>query len=162
MKFSPISNTSGQVRGNVQGFTLIEVIVALSVFAVGLASVAAYTNQALNENALSHAVQEASQFADRHLSEIQIDAVLEAGTYAGSYPRPDGSLAYDWRLIVEPLELAPLQEELVAFTNKVIPLKATLRVFLREFERNLDFHVLVLAPPMKANLSDESKKGLVR
>ena len=104
----------------------------------------------------------ASQFADRHLSEILIDPSLEPGNYAGRYKRTDGNSAYNWRLNVEPLELTSLQEDLVAFSDKVKPLKVSLRIGIEAFGRELDFHMLVLSPPLQLSQTEKNEMGSVR
>lgn len=59
-----------RIRNNNQGFTLIEVMIALSIFAIGLLAVASMQISSINGNASSRGSIEASEWASRWLEKL--------------------------------------------------------------------------------------------
>jgi type IV pilus assembly protein PilV len=58
-------------RGCCRGFTLIETLIALSIFTIGILAVAALVISSINENALARMVTEATALAEDRLESVQ-------------------------------------------------------------------------------------------
>ena len=77
-------------KGNERGFTVIEVIVAMAVFTVGILAVASMQTKAMGGNYFASGVTESTTLAQDKLEELIAlpydDAELSAGTHNESSP----------------------------------------------------------------------------
>ncbi len=155
MMHSPLINSPYCVRAGhrrsraiwtTQGFTLLELVVALSVFALGLTGVVSLNNNALLATANAARMQEASYLAERYLATLQLAEDLEGGDYAGTFQGLSQSARYPWQLRVNPLDSTPLQPQLRGWPSAVNPLELHLVVTAGEDSRPLEFYSLVLMP----------------
>lgn len=128
------------------GFTLVELVVALSVLAIGMAGVAQVNKAALETARIAYEYQEASQLAGSHLYSLELQAELEHGEFKGQYlsSRPD--YYYPWKLRVKAIDPAALPEGLTELSSKVTALEVTLLVGLDSGQRSVDFATLLLRP----------------
>ncbi len=136
----------GMVASRARGFTLLELVVALSVFALGLTGVVTLNNNALLATANAARMQEASYLAERHLNALQLNSEIVVGDYAGTFQGLSPSVLYPWQLRVRRLDSAPLQPQLLSFPQSVVPLELYLVVRVAEGSRPLEFHSLVVMP----------------
>ncbi len=91
------------------GFTLLEVLVALIITGIGLAVVFQSFSQSLGLRAKAEAVDEAVQAAQRLLDdEAFIAETLARGGGSGPIPEAD---AWRYRAIVEPMRWAPRPDQ---------------------------------------------------
>jgi hypothetical protein len=124
---------------------LIEVMVALSILALGVAGVAQLRYTAFQHIALTQEIQQASYFADAHLQSIGLDRPISLGFHTGEYPRGEGVDGYPWQLTLLPLSKDVLQPTSSSLSSKVRPLSADLSVWVDQGVRELRFHILLLA-----------------
>ena len=138
------------------GFTLIEVMVALSLLALGVAGVAQLRHSAYRHITLTQELQEASYAADSHLNSLTSEGRLSAGFQAGEYARGLGVAAYRWELNLVPLHPDVLQPESNSLSDKVQALSANLTVWVDHGARELRFHTLLLAAPQETQAPSAS------
>lgn len=134
------------IMNSSRGFTLIEVLVALSVFALAIAGLAQLRVAGFEHISVTRQVQQATYFADAHFNRLGHDnAVL--GQQKGEYRLADTQYTYPWHLSLEPLSEDVLMPTSVRLSTKVKALKADLTVFIDNGSRQLHFHTLVLTTP---------------
>ena len=129
-----------------KGFTLIEVVVALSVLSLGVVGVANLRNLAYQHISLTQEIQQASYFADTHLVRLSTKNNAGLGFQSGEYSRGAGLTAYPWELTLIALDESVLQPESNSLSRKVRPLRASLSVWVDSGKRQLRFHTLLLSP----------------
>jgi hypothetical protein len=131
---------------------LIEVLVALSILALGVAGVAKLRVTAYQHIGLTEEIQQASYFADSHLSSLELNKSIASGFQTGEYLRGGGSGesgdGYPWQLLLTPLSDDALQPESTSLSDKVRPISADLSVWVDRGARELRFHTLILAQPL--------------
>ena len=97
MKSQPLTNTAGQ-----RGFTLIEVMVAMAVLAVGLLAVAGMQLIAIQSNTENRDVTEATTFALDRLEFLKVLPIDDDQLVAGGHTDPanpvDGKYAVTWNV----------------------------------------------------------------
>lgn len=76
-----------------QGFTLIEVVVSITVLAMAITGVISLAHQGFLHLEKSRQHQQASYFAHGHLTQLEFSNSLAAGDYSGTY-----SADYHWSL----------------------------------------------------------------
>ena len=133
---------------------------ALSVFGLGLMSIASFSTKVLNDNSSALELQTVSLLADRHIAEIEI--ALEAGESVqreGVYSVAGQSRRFPWVLNVTELQLADLAPTISVPTTKVKPLRVDLAVSLEQGSRQLTLHSLVLARPSTNLPADAPMEG---
>lgn len=84
-------------RSAQSGFTLIEVVVALAIAALGLSFLMAAASTGLGNASLADQYIEATRRAESHLAELGVTAPLHQGVRAGD----DGN-GYSWRSQISP------------------------------------------------------------
>ncbi|MFT6406813.1 MAG: prepilin-type N-terminal cleavage/methylation domain-containing protein [Arenicella sp.] len=129
------------------GFTLIEVMVALSILALGISGVAELRHTAYQHINLTQEIQQASYFADTHLNALGSDKPIAEGIETGEYTRGEAIKGYPWQLTLVPLSEQALQPESDSLSGNVRPFKADLSVWVDQGTRELRFHTLLLAKP---------------
>jgi type IV pilus assembly protein PilV len=86
-----------------QGFTLIEVLIALTIFAVGLLAVAAMQTSAIKVNSTADQITTRITWAQDKIEELMAlpytDSQLQAGT-SSPQMTPDGIYTISWTVIV--------------------------------------------------------------
>ncbi|MFT6098058.1 MAG: prepilin-type N-terminal cleavage/methylation domain-containing protein [Arenicella sp.] len=145
---SKLSRSPANGRHSSSGFTLIEVLVALSILALGIASVAKLRLTAYQHIALTEEIQQASYFADTHLSSLGLQKSIASGSQTGEYARGESVDGYPWQLLLTPLSDDALQPESISLSDKVRPISANLSVWVDQGVRELRFHTLILAEPL--------------
>ena len=144
---------------NIDGFSLIEVVVALSLLALGVAGFAQLRHQAYRHLTVTEEIQQASYFADSHLSNLGIDENLKPGLLRGEYSRGLGIDPYPWELDLLPLDAGALRPASETLSDKVRPLRADLSVWVDQGARVLHFHSLVLAQPLDTQVTTLGEVG---
>jgi prepilin-type N-terminal cleavage/methylation domain-containing protein len=155
MKHSNLSTITYSSRG----FTLIEVLVALSVFALSIAGLAQLRVAGFEHISVTGQVQQATYFADTHFNRLSHDAVV-LGQQNGEYRPADTQYPYPWHLSLEPLSEDVLMPTSASLSTKVKALKADLTVFIDNGSRQLHFHTLVLTTP-PADTADKPAGNVV-
>lgn len=145
---SRIKRSPGHARPSASGFTLIEVLVALSILALGIVGVAKLRVTAYQHIDLTREIQQASQFADAHLRSLELQRSISSGDQTGEYARANHVDGYPWRLRLTPLSDDVLQPQSATLSDKVRPMSADLSVWLDQGGRELRFHTLLLAQPL--------------
>ncbi|MBL4672967.1 MAG: prepilin-type N-terminal cleavage/methylation domain-containing protein [Arenicella sp.] len=145
---SRISRSPSHARYSSSGFTLIEVLVALSILALGVAGVAKLRLTAYQHIGLTQEIQQASYFADTHLTSLGLQKSIVAGFQTGEYSRGESVEGYPWQLLLSPLTDDVLQPESTSLSDKVRPISADLLVWVDRGVRELRFHTLILAEPL--------------
>jgi prepilin-type N-terminal cleavage/methylation domain-containing protein len=145
---SNITRLPSYRRYSSSGFTLIEVLVALSILALGVAGVAKLRLTAYQHIALTQEIQQASYFADTHLTSLGLQKSIAAGFQTGEYSRGVSVDGYPWQLLLTPLSDDVLQPESTSLSDKVRPISADLSVWVDQGVRELRFHTLILAAPL--------------
>ena len=136
-----------KLNNSSKGFTLIEVVVALSVLSLGVAGVANLRNLAYRHITLTEEIQQASYLADSHLVRLSSKSNVGLGFQAGQYTRGAELPPYPWELNLIALDESVLQPQSNSLSSKVRPLRADLSVWVDSGKRQLRFHALLLAPP---------------
>lgn len=147
------------------GFTLVEVLVALSILALTVASLSQVRSLAHQHIIISKQIQLASFYADSHLNRLSVANRLESGFQAGEYRSSENNDTFAWELELQELDSNSLAPHSKQLTNKATPLIARLTVRLADGERNLEFETLILTSPSKSatkeiNGADSRAKGL--
>ena len=142
MKHSNLSTIMYSSRG----FTLIEVLVALSVFALAIAGLAQLRVAGFEHISVTRQVQQATYFADAHFNRLSHAAVV-LGQQNGEYRPADTLYPYPWNLSLAPLPEDILMPTSASLSTKVKAIKADLTVFIDNGSRQLYFHTLVLTTP---------------
>lgn len=145
---SRINRSPSHARHSSSGFTLIEALVALSILALGVAGVAKLRVTAYQHIELTLEIQQASQFADAHLSSLELQTSIASGEQTGEYARANQVDGYPWRLRLTPLNDDVLQPQSTTLSDKVRPMRVDLSVWLDRGGRELRFHTLLLAQPL--------------
>ena len=133
---------------NKNGFTLIEVIVALSLLSLSVAGFSQLRHSALRHVAITQEIQQASYFANSHINELTISGEQQDSIQSGEYIRGQGLDGYPWRLRLLPLSSHVFEPESTSLTEKVRPVQAQLSVWVDNKKRELQFHSLLLLEPV--------------
>ncbi len=136
------------------GFTLIEVLAALSILALTVASLAQVRSLAHQHITISKQLQMASFYADSHLNRLSVRENLQAGFQTGEYHFNENSDTFAWELELVELDPNALKPHSEKFSNKVTPLSARLTVWLDDGERKLEFETLVLTSPSQSTAKE--------
>jgi len=75
-----------------RGFSLLEVLVAISIFSIGLLAVATMQVSAIHGNRLSNAVTQASCLAEMQLEALKAADINSADLAAGNYQDPNNPI----------------------------------------------------------------------
>ena len=129
------------------GFTLIEVMVALSILALAVGGLAQLHYTAYQHIRLTQEMQQASYFADSHLHALASNTAIVKRVETGEYTRGEGVGGYPWRLTLVALNEQSLWPKSTSLSDKVAPLTADLSVWIDHGTRELKFHTLLLARP---------------
>lgn len=132
-----------------KGFTLIEIMVALGVLAIGVSGVAQLRHSAFEHISLTREIQQASYFADTHLATLRYERDVVIGVQTGEYTRGDKIPGYLWELNLVPLSDSALRPESPSLSKKVRPISADLTVWVDRGSRELRFHTLLLLEPLE-------------
>jgi general secretion pathway protein I len=97
------------------GFTLIEVLVAFAIAALGLAALLQVFGTGLRSAAVSSRYARATMLAESQLSAVGVTSPLVPGQYAGA--DTDG---FHWRVSITPYEEAGLQANIEIFKVQVV------------------------------------------
>lgn len=85
-----------------EGFSLIEVLIAMAIFAVGLLGIAGLQISAFQGNNAARLQTEAVHLAEAHLEELAAraydDPALAPGSYSRSGAGPAGRFGLDWTI----------------------------------------------------------------
>jgi general secretion pathway protein I len=96
-----------------RGFTLIEVLVALAIAAIGMAFFLSATGVGLNNTSIADQSIEATRLAQSHLAQIGLAMPLKQGAYSG-----DDGRGFRWRVeIAAPMTHARSAEAQSAATG---------------------------------------------
>lgn len=135
---------------------MIEALVALSILALGVAGVAKLRVTAYQHIELTLEIQQASYFADAHLSSLKLQTSIASSEQTGEYARGNNVDGYPWRLLLTPLSDDVLQPQSSSLSDKVRPMSADLSVWVDRGGRELRFHTLLLMAPLT-----ESKQAVL-
>lgn len=144
-----------QSTNTAQGFTLIEVMVAMSLLALGVAGLVQLRHAAYRHIAVTQEIQQASYFAESHLNKLSTDNSVKSGYQTGEYSRGQGAQPYRWELNLVQLSNDALQPQSAALSEKVRALQLSLFVWVDDDKRKLSFHTLILAAPSVSQASSK-------
>jgi len=149
------------------GFTLIEVLAALSILALTVASLSQVRSLAYQHISITKQLQLASFYADSHLSRLSVAEDIELGFQTGEYRSSENGYAFLWELDLQELASDSLAPHSKRLSNKVTPIVARLTVWLADDERKLEFETLLLSAPDKSDVvrklnAISSDKGLTQ
>ena len=96
-RLSPVVRNCGRPC---KGFTLIEVVTALSLLSIGAITLAGTFAQAIRAESTSQRRQLAILLANQKLAELQSTNLAQTGELSGGFAEPFAD--YSWRAIVEP------------------------------------------------------------
>ena len=102
----------GNVGGNQQGFTLLEILAAFLVFTLSFAVVMQVMSSSLRNTRLSGELTQAALYAQSKMDLLGIDAPVEEGSDAGEFDEK-----YTWEMQISPYDPA----EGRALNNELIP-----------------------------------------
>lgn len=135
-----------KLNSHSQGFTLIEVMVALSLLALSVAGLAQVRQAGFRHMTLTQEIQYASYLADSHLSQLNTSDDVRLGFHSGEYHR--GSDTYPWQLNLAPINERVLQPQSNTLSKKVDAVTVDLSVWVDKGSRELRFHTLMLRTPL--------------
>jgi type IV pilus assembly protein PilV len=97
---SCLVKTRNQVRDDSQGFSLIEVLIAITIFSIGLLAVASMQSTSIDSSSSAMVQTEVAAWAaDRVESLMAIpyhDSALDAGTYGSAVSQSSDGIDNDW------------------------------------------------------------------
>lgn len=123
------------------GFSLIEVLVALSVLAIGVAGSAKLSELGYNHIAASQNYNQAGYFAHTHLTTL--GAATSYQTLGPAYQQGAYNARFNWEL-----NLTAIEPETPADITylRVVPTRADLTIWFEDDTRSIQFHSLIMAP----------------
>jgi general secretion pathway protein I len=126
--------------GRQAGFSLLEVVVAFAILALGLGLLMRIFSQALSTTALSGTYSRAATLAEARLNGVGIEIPLEPGSYSGE---PEEGL--DWEVTIGSYDLGDVPWEPV-----VEPLLVTAEVYWDDARgrRRISLSTLMLGEPL--------------
>ncbi|NND00610.1 MAG: prepilin-type N-terminal cleavage/methylation domain-containing protein [Gammaproteobacteria bacterium] len=141
------------------GFTLIEVLIALSVLGLGIAGAAKITEMGYLQVAAAENYRRAATLADSHLNTlhgtINLDAPYQTGRYDEHFRWELWLVPVSYEDVFPPdknLQLSSSRLRLTPpgrLTDKVVARRADLKLWFEEDTRSLDFHTLILSEVSK-------------
>ena len=140
-----------------QGFSLLEVIIALSIMAVGFVTILQLFSGSIRSVEMSEEYLKGITLANNKMSELELND-FETDVYVGTF-RDEAN--YEWRLLIEPYD-TPLNNE----EAHIHVLKATLRVLWTTFGKTKDIQLVSLKtvgkshPIMDSVLTGKDKSGV--
>lgn len=142
---------------SVGGFTLVEVMVALSVTVLAIASATAIIAQAHQQLAMTGQLQQAHYRAASHLNALGAQP-LAAGRQHGVYgSKLDSELApltdMRWVLDLTPIVASDLAPEISTLSTQVRAFRAELAVFIHGSSRQIQVSSVVFSPSVPAETS---------
>ncbi|RBP47143.1 type IV pilus modification PilV family protein [Arenicella xantha] len=142
-----------------RGFTLIEVLVALSLTVVAVTGASSIVAKAYKQVAITAQLQRAHHRAASHLASLDAKPLV-AGVQHGVYPPADGSFNGDaagmeWTLVLTPITATDLAPEVKTMTNRVVAMQAELEVVLPDLSRQVHLSTIVFSLQHQALVSDQ-------
>jgi len=129
--------------GAAAGFTLLEVVVALTLAGFGLALLMGAVNQGLGNTQTADRYLEATRRAQSHLAEIGLTAPLKPGVLSGD----DGN-GFSWRTqILAPLVYPPVPGKTAAKPLALYSVEATVSWPVGGRQREVTLRSKRLGPP---------------
>lgn len=104
-----------RARGGQRGFTLLEVVVAFTIFALAFATVLQVTSGSVRNTARSREFTEAALWAQSRMASIGIDEPLQEGSRRGEF-----NDRYRWELDIRPYSVQQGDENI---SEESIPLE---------------------------------------
>ena len=142
-----------------RGFTLIEVLVALSILALTIAGLGQVQQAAFRHITVTQEIQLASHHAAVHLHRLNNDKEGRLGIQTGEYGRGVDLEGYPWRLNLELLPQGILAPASVVLSDKTLAVSADLSVWVDGGARELRFHTLLLRKPDVGQTDVEQRTG---
>jgi len=93
------------MRNRKQGFTLIEVVVALAILGIGLTVIIELFSGGLRLARVSEEYSKALNYARFKMEEVMIKSALEEGTEEGEF-----NDTYRWEVGIKKMEILPVEE----------------------------------------------------
>ena len=129
-----------------EGFTLIEVLLALAVLAIAASGAARVVSDAYSHVALTEQYQQAHYLADSHLRSLS-QQQLKEGISRGEYVQAEHQVKLPWVLRLVSLTAKDLPEANSDISKKVKALRAELSVELPAQARSIQISTLLLIAP---------------
>ena len=101
------------------GFTLIEVIVALAVMAIGLVTLLNLQLVSIRMTHHAYAKSQAALLAEARMAEAIANGFPEIGSMTGTVEDADRAIAFDWQTTVSDLHVAAFQDTAVSGLRRV-------------------------------------------
>ena len=109
-----IDRYPGNVDRNTQGFSLLEVLVAFTLFAVALGVIMQIFSRGVNGAALADRYAKAAMYAESKLAASGLEEALKEGTSSGKF---DDDFA--WQVTVKPyIDPAPREQQALDFEKQ--------------------------------------------
>lgn len=133
------------------GFSLIEVLVALSVLALGVAGSAKLSELGYEQLSATQNYNQAAFLAHGHLTSLNV--VQSYQDLGPVYQKGSYNQRFNWELSLTSVELESLPSSTTALTRRVIPVRADLTIRFENNARSLELHSLILAPAEPLDLA---------
>jgi len=95
-----LAKTRSQVRDNDQGFSLIEVLIAITIFSIGLLAVASMQSTSIDSSSSAMTQTEVAAWAADRVEALMAlpyhDSALDAGTYGSAVSQGNDGIDNDW------------------------------------------------------------------
>ncbi len=129
-----------------EGFTLVEVLLALAVLVIAASGAARVVSDAYSHVAITEQYQRAHYLADSHIRSLSLQQ-LTAGVTKGVYAQTEDQSGLPWVLRLEPLAVNDMPAANSNISEKVKALRAELLVELPEQARSIRISTLLLVEP---------------
>ena len=143
------------------GFTIIEVLIALTVLLIAVAGAGQMASKAYRYLEITKQSQRVNYLASSHLQSLSMQE-LRAGVSYGAYAAGADQLELFWTLHLEQLSRRNMPDSNSEISDKVTAFRAELSVDLQDAERKAQFSALLFTLPNNTNqaqqfLSDEPR-----
>ena len=126
---------SNKMKNTEEGFSLLEVIIALSIMSVGFITVLQLFSESIRSVETSDEYLKAISLANNKMSSLELDD-FEIEEFSGNFSEEDD---YRWEIDIEPYDTVLNDEE-----SRIQIMKVVLRVFWKDAKRDKDIKLVTL------------------